>query len=128
MKKDLDFQSVLQTNFTPSDLEELFELLPEISQLNGKELVQIKVDGSKESVRKLAEKLDFLAPALSNQEVEEAIDQVMKEQAQVVQKILKTGKTGPVMALVGQSMKKLNKRGDPKVIQGLIEERLDRLK
>lgn len=128
MKKDLDFQSVLQTNFTPSDLEELFELLPEISQLNGKELVQIKVDGSKESVRKLAEKLDFLAPALSNQEVEEAIDQVMKEHAQVVQKILKTGKTGPVMALVGQSMKKLNKRGDPKVIQGLIEERLDRLK
>ena len=103
LKKDLDFESVLTQNFTFQDLQTLFSLLDstQITQLNGKDLIQLKVDNSPLPLTQLAEKLGFLAPALSDQDVEDAITAVMSEQAQVVQKILKTGKEGPIMALVG---------------------------
>jgi len=42
-------------------------------------------------------------------------------------KIKKTGKTGPVMHLVGKVMKKYNNRADPLAVKQLIEDEIKRL-
>jgi len=47
---------------------------------------------------------------------------VISKNAEIINKIKKTGNNGPVMALVGQVMKLLNRRGDPTVIRNLIME------
>ncbi len=41
------------------------------------------------------------------------IDEVLGSNKATVDKIKESGKDGPVMFLVGQVMKKLNKKGDP---------------
>lgn len=49
---------------------------------------------------------------------------MLAQSQDIVLKIQKTGKTGPVMALVGKVMQLLNKRGDPVQIKMLIEHEL----
>ncbi len=41
------------------------------------------------------------------------IDEVLSSNKATVDKIKESGKDGPVMFLVGQVMKKINKKGDP---------------
>lgn len=56
--------------------------------------------------------------------MQEAVDLVFTQNDAIVTKILKTGKTGPISALVGKVMQQLNKRGDPKQIQQLVNDKL----
>lgn len=53
-----------------------------------------------------------------------AIEEVLAGNKSTVDKIKESGKEGPVMFLVGQVMKKMNKQGDPKEIQKAIKEKL----
>jgi Asp-tRNA(Asn)/Glu-tRNA(Gln) amidotransferase B subunit len=49
---------------------------------------------------------------------------VLSANKSTVDKIKESGKDGPVMFLVGQVMKKINKKGDPQEIQKLIKTKL----
>jgi len=49
---------------------------------------------------------------------------VLEENKKTVDKIRKTKKEGPVMFLVGQTMQRLNKQGDPQEVQRKIREKL----
>jgi len=53
---------------------------------------------------------------------------VLEEKKVIVEKVLRTGKTGPVMSLVGSVMQNLNKRGDPKLIQQMIKASIEEMK
>lgn len=78
------------------------------------------IDGDEDTPTQIADKLGLIGDEISLQDVQDVIDQVLEEKKTIVQKILRTGKTGPVMSLVGSVMQKLNKRGDPKLIQQMI--------
>lgn len=53
-----------------------------------------------------------------------AIEEVLKANKSTVDKIKESGNQGPVMFLVGQVMKKINKQGDPQEIQKAIKAKL----
>lgn len=82
------------------------------------------IDGSSEMPSQIAQSLGYIGDAITDQEVQQAVDSVLQSNAAIVDKIVKTGKTGPVMALVGKVMQMLNKRGDPKQILILINDKL----
>ena len=66
----------------------------------------------------------YIGDVITSAEVKAAVDSVVNQNPQIVQKILKTGNEGPVMSLVGKVMEAVNRRGDPVVIKSLIHEKL----
>lgn len=80
---------------------------------NGKELMMLVIDGDTRTPLTIAQELGFVGDAISDQDVLRAVQTVLAQSQDIVLKIQKTGKTGPVMALVGKVMQLLNKRGDP---------------
>lgn len=85
------------------------------------------IDGDRYNPRQIAEKLNHIGALVTLQDLERAINDVMAERSKIVEKILKTGKTGPVTKLIGEVMVKLNRRGDPQTIRELIDMKLERL-
>jgi Asp-tRNA(Asn)/Glu-tRNA(Gln) amidotransferase B subunit len=52
---------------------------------------------------------------------------VLEEKKAIVEKVLRTGKTGPVMSRVGSVMQSLNNQGDPKLIQQMIKASIEEM-
>lgn len=82
------------------------------------------VDGDSRRPSALAQELGFVGAALTKDDLQAAVLEILAKNKDIVSKIKKTGKMGPVMALVGQVMQHLNKRGDPVCIKDLIETEL----
>ena len=53
------------------------------------------------------------------------VEGVLEQNDLIVDKIIKTGKEGPVKALVGKVMKVSNRKGDPLRIKSLIEDAIE---
>jgi Asp-tRNA(Asn)/Glu-tRNA(Gln) amidotransferase B subunit len=89
---------------------------------NGKDVMMKVIDGDKRSPKEIAEELGYVGETITTERLSNAVDEIIFKNKEIVSKIIKTGKTGPTMALVGQVMELLNKRGDPKMIKVLIDD------
>jgi Asp-tRNA(Asn)/Glu-tRNA(Gln) amidotransferase B subunit len=97
-----------------------------LSLINAKEIAYRIIDGEKRDPLAIAEAenlLELKSDASSNS-FDLIIDEVLSANKTTVDKIKESGKDGPVMFLVGQVMKKINKKGDPQEIQKLIKAKL----
>lgn len=56
----------------------------------------------------------------TNAELEKATQDVVNSNIEIVKKILRTGKQGPVMHLVGVVMKNTQNKADPVIVKHLI--------
>ena len=130
VKKDLDFQEVLSVNFGGGRLTEFLKMIHEdkISVANAKIVMMRVIDGEGDCPQAIAQKLGFLGAALTQADVDSAVEKVLSENQDIVKKILKTGKSGPIMALVGKVMQALNRRGDPLVVKNTVTEAIEKLK
>lgn len=82
------------------------------------------VDGDTRMPTEIADEAGFTGPVVTSAEVKAAVDKVFTENPQIIQKIQKTGNMGPVMSLVGKVMEVVNRKGDPVVIQSLINDKI----
>ena len=82
------------------------------------------IDGDARMPTEIADELGFTGAVVTSVEVKAAVDKVLSENPQIVQKIQKTGNMGPVMSLVGKVMEAVNRKGDPVVIQSLINDKI----
>lgn len=91
------------------------------------DVVDVIVMGDSETPRQISQRLGFLTVQHANTELFDAIDEVMNQNEDLVQKALNTDKTSGVMNIVDRVMKRINRKGDPVVIKHLIKEKLDNL-
>lgn len=128
MKKDLDLQQVLEQTFTLRKLSQIIDLVTssKLSLINAKEIAYRIIDGETRDPLTIAEAENLLESSdqQSNNTFDIIIDEVLSGNKATVDKIKESGKDGPVMFLVGQVMKKINKKGDPQEIQKLIKAKL----
>lgn len=94
-----------------------------ISVANAKLVMMKIVDGDKRMPSVIAEEQGFIGGPMTTNEVRDACEVTLSDEknAKVITKVL-AGNTRPLMSLVGQVMKALNRRGDPVVIKKLLEE------
>jgi|LakMenE01Jun11ns_1017448.scaffolds.fasta_scaffold9414630_1 Asp-tRNA(Asn)/Glu-tRNA(Gln) amidotransferase B subunit len=64
----------------------------------------------------------------TDKELQQEAKKVVDANIDLVKRVRKTGKQGPVMHLVGLVMKSTKKRGDPVMIKFLIEEEIAKVK
>ena len=116
-KKDLDLQQVLEQTFTQRKLSQIIDLVSssKLSLINAKEIAFRIIDGETRDPVKIAEAENLLESSelKSINAFDIIIDEVLSSNKATVDKIKESGKDGPVMFLVGQVMKKINKKGDP---------------
>ena len=127
-KKELDLKKVIQETFTQRKLSQIIDLVisSKLSLINAKEIAYRIIDGEQRDPLAIAEAenlLELKSDASSNS-FDTVIDEVLSANKTTVDKIKESGKDGPVMFLVGQVMKKINKKGDPQEIQKLIKAKL----
>ncbi len=82
-----------------------------LSLLNAKELAYNIVDGDLRDPEIIASEKGLLVTESIN--YDSHIEDVLVSNKVTVEKIKESGKDGPIMFLVGQVMKKVNKQGDP---------------
>ena len=130
VKKDLDFRKVVEQNFGEEKLADLLCLLhsEKITVANAKVVMRKIIDGDSETPTVIADKLGLTGDAMTDEVMDDKIIEVLEEKKKIVDKIIKTGKTGPLMSLVGSVMQKLNKRGDPKLIQRKLTDHIEKMK
>lgn len=94
-----------------------------ITVANAKLVMMKIVDGDKRMPSVIAEEQGFIGGPMTTNEVRDACEVTLSDEknAKVITKVL-AGNTRPLMSLVGQVMKALNRRGDPVVIKKLLEE------
>jgi len=112
------------------------ELLPEeftrlINQVEEKKLTQLK---AKEILKKMLDTGESFSKIAQEESVEQISDEVMLNQ--IVQQVVKenpksvedykAGKNNALMFLVGQVMRKTQKKANPQIVQGLLKEILDK--
>ena len=124
-KKDLEFQKVIEENFGHKKLVELITMVHEqaITVANAKQVMFAIVDGDERMPSTIAEEQGFVGGPITSDEVRSAVDLALEDpkNADVMRKVA-AGNPRPVMSLVGQVMKSVNRRGDPVVIKTLLLE------
>mmetsp|Transcript_10640 Transcript_10640/g.13163 ORF Transcript_10640/g.13163 Transcript_10640/m.13163 type:complete len:185 (+) Transcript_10640:1183-1737(+) len=124
-RKDLNFQKVIEENFGHKKLVELITMVHEqsITVANAKQVMMAIIDGDERMPAVIAEEQGFMGGPITTDEVRQAVDLALQDpkNAEVVKKVA-GGNPRPVMSLVGQVMKGVNRRGDPVVIKKLLEE------
>lgn len=127
-KKDLNFQKVIEENFGHKKLVELITMVHEqkITVANAKQVMFAIVDGDERMPSEIAEDQGFVGRTNLTQEVQSAVDAAVSDSSNydVIQKIV-GGNDRPIMAIVGQVMKAVNRRGDPVIIKKLISEAIE---
>jgi Asp-tRNA(Asn)/Glu-tRNA(Gln) amidotransferase B subunit len=91
---------------------------------NAKQVMMRIVDGDVRLPSAIAHELGFIGGVVASEEIQEKVMTIIAQNSNIVDKIIKTGKTGPIMALVGQVMQATNRRGDPVLIKHLINEQI----
>lgn len=127
-KKDLDFQEVIEDNFGDEDLIQMLQMIQKgaVSAANAKELIKLKIDGDDRSPQLIAQSLGFLGGPISDDDLGKMSDLVIEDNKSIAQKV-KAGETGKLQALVGEMMKRTNKKGDPKKINEILIEKIKNL-
>ena len=94
-----------------------------ITVANAKLVMMEVIDGDNRMPSAIAEEKGFVGGPMTTDEVRNACEVALSDDknAKVVKKVL-AGNSKPLMSLVGQVMKSLNRRGDPVVIKKLLEE------
>lgn len=115
--------AVAETGITAEYLAELTTMVDEgqLSSSAAKEVLIAVLDGDG-SPSAIAESKDLLQVSDTG-EIDEAIDQVLAENADAVEKIA-SGDMKPFGYLVGQVMRQMGGRADPKVVQQLLKSRI----
>ena len=85
-KKELDFQHVVEKQFGHKKLVELLTMLHEndITTANGKLVMMQIIDGDERSPKEIAQDLGLTATVTINQEVQDAVAQVIEENPSIV--------------------------------------------
>eukprot|EP00347_Sterkiella_histriomuscorum_P014226 403361690 len=124
-KKGLDLLPIINKNFKNGDyVAELIDLVSnEKLSINNAKMIAYKIiDGDLREPLQIAQFENLLSTGSIDYEA--AIDKVLKEKADVVEKILKTKKEGQIQFLVGQTLKLLRGSGDAQKIQSIIREKI----
>ena len=82
------------------------------------------IEGDQRMPDEIARTSGFVGEQMTPADVEQACREIIEGNKAIVDKVIATGRDGPVMALVGQVMKKLNRRGDPVQIRHTIEQQI----
>jgi len=88
------------------------------------------IDGDERSATEIATNSGFIKDNVKDYDkINSIIDQVLSEKADIVAKIRKqtakkSKKGGPVMFLVGESMKRLKAQGEPEYVQKYIRKQI----
>ena len=120
----------MRRNFGQRRLSELLLLVQknELTVANGKQVMMQIVDGDKRMPSEIAEDMGLLGGQTTGSEIAEAVKEVTDNNEPIIIKVIKTGKEGPIMSLVGKVMKAVNRKGDPIEIRILIEEVIEEKK
>jgi len=124
-EQDADFQQTIEENFGHKRLVELITMVHEqsITAANAKQVMMKIVDGDTRMPSVIAEEQGFVGGTPISDEVREACKVALAdpESSAAIQKYI-AGDNRAVMVIVGRIMKAVNRRGDPVVIKGLLEE------
>jgi Asp-tRNA(Asn)/Glu-tRNA(Gln) amidotransferase B subunit len=82
-----------------------------LTVLNGKEVMYAIIDGEQKTPEEIARIRGLLGA--KDTDIRDVIHKVMEKEFVTVNKIKNTKARGPIMFLVGQVMKQLNRHGDP---------------
>lgn len=128
LKKGLDFQEVLEERFGYKKLMNLLEMVEDkkLTTTNGKKVMMEIIDGDKRMPNEIAAELGM--KMISGDSVKEAVEKIIEENQKVVQKIIKTDNKRPIMSLVGQVMKAVNRNGDAVEIKVMIEDFIEKIR
>ena len=128
LKKGLDFQEVLEERFGYKKLMNLLEMVEDkkLTTTNGKKVMMEIIDGDKRMPNEIAAELGM--KMISGDSVKEAVEKIIEENQKVVQKIIKTDNKRPIMSLVGQVMKAVNRNGDAVEIKVMIEDFIEQIR
>lgn len=90
--------------------------------------MQLIVDGDTRMPSEIATSLGFTGGAQASKELKEITAKIVAENKDIVDKVISSGKNGPVMSIVGAVMQATNRRSDPVVIKHLIMDMIEDLK
>lgn len=128
-KKDIDFQECIEESFGEKNLIEFLEMVnsKDVSANNAKDIMMRIIDGEEKSPLEIAKDSGYLGGPISDNDLEDVCNQVLEDDKAIVDKIKATGVAGPIKALVGNVMKRTNRRGDPKKIFEIIKAKIDKM-
>lgn len=86
------------------------------------------IDGDVRSPPQIAAELGMVGKFTGDAELLKSVEKAVNGNMDVVKKILRTGKQGPVMHLVGIIMRQTQNKADPVIIKHLIEEQVKKVK
>lgn len=117
-------------NFGHQRLVDLINLdkTGKVTQANCKQVMQLIVDGDTRMPSEIAESAGFTGGAQASKELKEIVQKIVDENKEIVQKVITSGKTGPIMSLVGTAMQITNRKSDPVVIKHLIIDMIEEIK
>lgn len=117
-------------NFGHQRLVDLINLdkMGRVTLANCKQVMQLIVDGDTRMPSEIAETQGFTGGAQASKELKEIVTKIVEENKEIVQKVIATGKTGPIMSLVGTVMQVTNRKSDPVVIKHLIIDMVEEIK
>lgn len=99
----------------------------DVTTANAKDIMMRIIDGEEKTPIEIAKEHGYLGGPISDKDLEDICEQILKENDAIVKKIKNTGNAGPVQALVGAVMKKTNRRGEPKKIFGILNDKIGKL-
>jgi len=97
----------------------------EITAGNAKQVMMAIIDGDSRMPSEIAEEHGFMGGIATSDEVKAVVSEVLanEDNANIIAKVA-GGNPRPVMALVGQVMRIVNRKGDPVVIKKLLEDQI----
>ena len=118
---------VIEENFGHRKLFELISMVhdQEITAGNAKQVMMAIIDGDSRMPSEIAEEHGFMGGIATSDEVKAVVSEVLanEDNANIIAKVA-GGNPRPVMALVGQVMRIVNRKGDPVVIKKLLEDQI----
>lgn len=94
-----------------------------LTTTNGRIVMQAIIDGDQRNPDEIATELGM--KMVSGLDVNKAVEYVIEANEEIVNEMIETGKKRPIMSLVGQVMKAVNRNGDPVEIKVMIEDMIE---
>lgn len=121
---------MVEVTFGHKKLAELITLVNEetVNVANGKQIMMRIIDGDQRLPSQIAAELGMTGKVELSKELIAQVKEVVDSNPEVVKKVIKSGKQGPVMHLVGIIMKAHGNRADPVMIKHMIEQEIKKVK
>lgn len=116
---------MLEESFGYKKLMNLLEMIEDkrLTTTNGRIVMQAIIDGDQRNPDEIATELGM--KMVSGLDVNKAVEYVIEANEEIVNEMIETGKKRPIMSLVGQVMKAVNRNGDPVEIKVMIEDMIE---